>query len=109
MVEYIDSDDEFKQLWARLLENNEINKTEVIFIYFCAEWCKPCQILKNRAIEYMTDLLNETTSCYVLDIDKCPYGKGWCNIHQIPSMVKFRNSKLMNNWNGEILNRMLNN
>ena len=85
------------------------NKIEVVFIYFCADWCKPCQKLKSSAIEYMKGLLNDTTNCYVLDIDKCPYGRGWCNINKIPSMVKFRNSKLMNNWSGEILERILNN
>ena len=107
-VPIIRNNKEFSLIWDSIVERDREGHSDVTFIYFGALWCGPCHIWKPSAMKFMRDLQKEKKAdCYEIDIDTCPQGAGWCNVKNIPAIVKFRGKRLMNTWVGESLKTIL--
>ena len=109
----LETESSFKDFWANLKERSEQGYKDISFIYFSAPWCKPCKTIKPRIHDFMQKMMKQSTkdrniNCYEIDIQKCEFSVGWCNIRKFPTVIKIYGNKISNRWNGETLDIILN-
>jgi thiol-disulfide isomerase/thioredoxin len=49
-----------------------LSKNPGLLIFkFTADWCKPCQTIKNEVDTHFKSITNDDRLCYEIDIDEC--------------------------------------
>lgn len=85
----------------------EIEKDEkLILVDFWADWCNPCKIISN----ILDDIFNEYSSKIIigkLNIDKSNKTAILYNIKSIPTLILFKNKKILNKHIGLISKKKL--
>ena len=73
---------------------NELTN-ELTLVDFYANWCGPCKML-TPILEQFSDKTKDEVEVYKLDVDECPEICGQYNITSIPTLLFFKNGKLVN-------------
>ena len=49
-----------------------LSKNPGLFIFkFTADWCKPCQTIKNEVNAHFENITTDNVLCYEIDVDEC--------------------------------------
>lgn len=73
---------------------NEVLKNEVVLVDFFAKWCGPCKML-SPIIEELSNEMNDVTFAKV-DIDESNQIASSYGIMSIPTLILFKNGKMIN-------------
>ncbi len=79
------TDEKFKQ---------QISGNKLSLIQFSASWCGPCQMIRP-IIEKISENLSEKIDCYYHDIENEPNKPVEYSVRGVPTIVLFKNSKLV--------------
>lgn len=74
-------------------EFNEFIQNDVVFVDFFAKWCGPCKMI-SPIVEAVSNEINDVKFIKV-DVDECPEIAGAYGIMSIPTLMIFKNGKLI--------------
>ena len=76
-------------------EFNILTKEDgIVVVDFYANWCGPCKML-TPVLEQFSEKLQNEVSVYKVDVDDHPELCGQFNITSIPTLLFFKNGKLI--------------
>jgi thioredoxin 1 len=76
---------------------NIINSSKPVLVDFYSQWCEPCKQI-TPILKKVKEELSQVKIIKV-DVDKNPYIASHCKVSKIPSLLLFREGKLL--WSGE--------
>jgi len=65
-----------------------------VVVDFFAEWCGPCKLM-GPILHEVKDRVGERATILKLDIDKSPYYSQLYNIQSVPTLMIFKNGKVL--------------
>ena len=71
-----------------------LNGSGLQIVRFCAEWSGPCQIM-GPIYEEMFTLYKDAASFYKIDIDEVPLLKELLSISELPTIIIYKNSVIV--------------
>lgn len=71
-----------------------INNNTPVLIDFYANWCGPCKMMPP-VLKEVKDKLGNNISIFKVDVDAHPDVAGAYNVGSIPTLMLFRNGKLL--------------
>jgi thioredoxin 1 len=74
-------------------------KSGIVLVDFWATWCRPCKMQAPIIEEVSADMAGKAT-VYKLDIDQCPSIADRYNVQSIPTMIIFKDGKVVNQFVG---------
>ncbi|HRS42420.1 MAG TPA: thioredoxin [Candidatus Diapherotrites archaeon] len=85
--------------------DDEIKKNKFIVVDFWAEWCGPCRMFSGIYEEYSKE--NKDIVCAKINIDQAPVTSEKYGVMSIPSILVFKNGKLVAQKTGALPKAML--
>jgi thioredoxin 1 len=85
--------------------DEEIKKNKFIVVDFWAEWCGPCRMFSGTYEEYAKE--NKDVSCAKINIDQAPVTSEKYGVMSIPSILVFKDGKLVAQKTGALPKVML--
>lgn len=83
-----------RNVFLNLLKENQ----GLLIFKFTADWCKPCQSIKNQVDEYFNKISSSTVLCYEVDVDECfdlfAFMKTKKMMKGIPTMMAYRKGNI---------------
>src|SRR5271165_6284457 len=74
---------------------NEIIQSEKpVLVDFSAEWCGPCKMMKP-ILQQLHDNMGDAVRILKIDIDKNPAMASSYNVQSVPTLVLFRQGKVL--------------
>jgi thioredoxin 1 len=84
---------------------SEIKKHKIIVVDFWAEWCGPCRMFAGTYEEYAKE--NKDVSCAKINVDQAPVTSEKFGVMSIPSILVFKDGKLVAQKTGALPKAML--
>jgi thioredoxin len=73
---------------------NDIKGEKLVLVDFSAVWCPPCQKMKPY-VEYFKESRKDDVIIYTIDTDKEPEISKEYNIQSLPTIMMFKNNKMV--------------
>ncbi|MFA7709372.1 MAG: thioredoxin [archaeon] len=83
----------------------EIKKSKILVVDFWAEWCGPCRMFAGTFEEYAKE--NADVTCAKINIDQAPVAAEKFGVMSIPSILVFKDGKLVTQKTGALPKAML--
>ncbi len=74
--------------------NDIISSEKPVLVDFFAEWCGPCKTM-SPILKEVKDVLGDTVSIIKLDVDKNPQTANQYQVQGVPTLILFKNSKIL--------------
>jgi len=71
-----------------------INGNKPVIVDFFAEWCRPCKMMEP-VLHNVKERIGDRAIVLKLDIDKTPYYSQLYNIRSVPTLLIFKNGKIV--------------
>lgn len=86
--------------------NEMINSTQLVLVDFYAEWCGPCKLMKP-VLEEVRQMFGNQISIIQIDVDKNESLANGYHIQSVPTLVIFKNGKMLWRQSGVIRTNQL--
>src|ERR1700760_3487430 len=84
-----------------------INGTKPVLVDFSAEWCGPCKMMAPILKEFAAMPVSDSTAIIKIDVDKNPELASNYNIQGVPTLILFRQGKILWRQSGVVNARQL--
>lgn len=74
--------------------NELINGSQPVLVDFSAEWCGPCKTMKPILHE-LAGKVGDSARILKVDVDRNPQAAEAYNIRSVPTLILFRNGKIV--------------
>ena len=74
--------------------NNVISGDKLVLVDFFATWCQPCKMM-HPILEQVKGVLGERVRVIKIDVDKQGYTASKYQIQSVPTLMMFRNGKVL--------------
>lgn len=83
----------------------EIQKNKIVVVDFWAEWCGPCRMFAGIFEEFSKE--NKEVVCAKVNVDNAPVTSNKYGIRSIPTIMIFKDGKLITQKSGALPKPML--
>ncbi|MFZ1236578.1 MAG: thioredoxin [Prevotella sp.] len=74
--------------------NNVISGDKLVLVDFFATWCQPCKMM-HPILEQVKGVLGDRVRVIKIDVDKQGYTASKYQIQSVPTLMMFRNGKVL--------------
>lgn len=74
--------------------NNVISGDKLVLVDFFATWCQPCKMM-HPILEQVKSVLGDHVRVIKIDVDKQGYTASKYQIQSVPTLMMFRNGKVL--------------
>lgn len=74
--------------------NNVISGDKLVLVDFFATWCQPCKMM-HPILEQVKSVLGDRVRVIKIDVDKQGYTASKYQIQSVPTLMMFRNGKVL--------------
>lgn len=74
--------------------NNVISGDKLVLVDFFATWCQPCKMM-HPILEQVKSVLGDRVRVIKIDVDKQGYTASKYQIQSVPTLMMFRNGKVI--------------
>jgi thioredoxin 1 len=82
-----------------------IKKNKIVVVDFWAEWCGPCRMFAGTFEEFSKE--NTDVLCAKVNVDQAPVTSGKYNVMSIPTIIIFKDGKIVAQKTGALPKPML--